>query len=1231
MNECSRKTKMLRFLMALGIAMSLPFPVAGQPLSRDGIKPSFVPNELIILLNHGTSAPAPEEIVNAVNQRRQVSGGLGIGNPVASRFVISERATKAARGYFAENPYIPEALLQRYIVLTFPSVVDLDRVAQALERNPNVLWTGKNWLGELSATEPNDPFFDDNPGGGSRPPEQHQWGSYSLHLPEAWDYTKGHSYVGIVDIGIDTDHPDLRPFDASGHFIGGNFRPHLSRDYGYDDDDVDEGQSQGGETVLFAGHGTHVSGIVGATPNNSKGVAGVCWNCSLLVSKVSTICLGYNGCFTDSDISDGITGAIGRGAQVLNVSLGYPSGAYPSCATQPLKPLCVALQLLENRDTVMTAAAGNDGGQASDFPAVDPRVIAVGGIQPGGSFWNDCPTQPGTDCGSNRSANQIVAPAKQVYSTFYVGLSTPANACNDSADGVVDGYGLCTGTSMASPYAAGVVGILRSINPLLTKANVKSLLTSNVENPVGWDPANGIGKPNVYAAVRAALGKANNAVLTNRLTPLFQLYSSVAEDYVYTTFPQMATGFQWSSSDYYSPSSAPQVGGYGPYFPGGKTCSGSPCDRYARASVYIFTTERSPSATVPLVPLYRMSFEGTFPGGPNNPNNRDHTYTIDTAGIDGFAAVGYRLDGIEGYIFKRCSPEPSCIPAGAVRLWRQYHYGRDDHAIFPESELAQWQAAGYTSVPTENDILGYVYPNVDSDGDNLIDGFEGLLGTNPALADSDCDGLSDGTEVLNYPYGDPLGSPGCALPPPPVANFSFACTGLSCSFNGTGSTGSGITYAWSFGDSTNGTGSTASRQYGVTGSYAVALTVTDPWGQQSSKSKKVSVNGDSPLPAESYFTVAPCRLVDTRTSAPLSSGQLYIFNVAGNCGIPATAKAVSFNMGVSSATGPGHLVFYPGNQSSGPFANSTMNFLADPTPRFNNAVLRLATNGAGTLALSPFVYATGQLHFILDVYGYFSEDTTPVAGAQGPLGYQTVTPCRIADTRTTASPLTHGIPRNFAVQGSCGVPAGAAAAMLNPVSVTPSEAGYIELFQAGTPVPFMATLGFPAGIFAQANGARTRLSASTPDVTVQFTGASSQTGTSHFVLDAYGYFKSDAPLKYRPVTPCRLVDTRLADQGAPAMAANETRTFQVQGNCGIPVGAKAAMLNIVAAAPTGFGRFTAFPSDTAQPAASLLNFSPNQGNLANGAILPLSTNANDLAIYTNSDTHLIIDVFGYFQ
>jgi serine protease len=116
---------------------------------------------------------------------------------------------------------------------------------------------------ELSGSAPNDPLF------------PMQWGLPSLHLPDAWERTLGHGYVGVVDTGIDTTHPDLRAFDGAGNYLGGNFRQQLSRDYGYDDDNVDEGEPQveSGQLrqVDRAGHGTHVAGIVGATTNQPLG------------------------------------------------------------------------------------------------------------------------------------------------------------------------------------------------------------------------------------------------------------------------------------------------------------------------------------------------------------------------------------------------------------------------------------------------------------------------------------------------------------------------------------------------------------------------------------------------------------------------------------------------------------------------------------------------------------------------------------------------------------------------------------------------------------------------------------------------------------------------------------------------------------------------------------------------------------------------------------------------
>jgi hypothetical protein len=569
--------------------------------------------------------------------------------------------------------------------------------------------------------------------------------------------------------------------------------------------------------------------------------------------------------------------------------------------------------------------------------------------------------------------------------------------------------------------------------------------------------------------------------------------------------------------------------------------------------------------------------------------------------------------------------------AVAVQVGNPVNYaGYFDHAGC--DTLAGWAAdrnrlnTSITASFYDNGVLfATVLANLSRPDVGAFLGDNGLHGFSFATPARLRDGATHMVSARFENSGTELGaSPVSLTCPLPVANFSFACTSLSCSFDGTSSTGTGLTYAWTFGDSTTGTGSTTGHTYGASGSDTVTLTVTNSLGQQSiPKSKKVSVIDETPVAAESFFAVPPCRIADTRTTTPLSSGVQRAFQVAGLCAIPASAKAVAFNVTVVSPTGAGFLVF--GNPTFGPFTQASINFDAANSPRANSAILRL---GTGSVNVNPYVAASpGQVQMILDVYGYFSEDTSPASGAQGPFGFQTLTPCRIADTRTS-TPLAVNTTRNFTVQGVCGVPAGASAALLNLAVVSPTAGGQASLFQAGAfpPVP---TINFNAGMVL-ANGAKILLAPATPDVSVNYYSPTAGAST-HALIDVFGYFKPDAPLKYRPITACRVVDTRFADQGGPMLGAPETRNFQIRGNCGVPASAKAVAVNITSVGAAGPGFLIAYPSGGAMPAASYLNFDPSQGALGNGGIVALSTQSNDLAVTTANSTHVIIDVFGYFQ
>jgi hypothetical protein len=124
-------------------------------------------------------------------------------------------------------------------------------------------------------------------------------------------------------------------------------------------------------------------------------------------------------------------------------------------------------------------------------------------------------------------------------------------------------------------------------------------------------------------------------------------------------------------------------------------------------------------------------------------------------------------------------------------------------------------------------------------------------------------------------------------------------------------------------------------------------------------------------PGDDYYTVSPCRVLDSREptgpwgGVPLGAHQERTLTVVGGaCGIPATAKAVSFNITAAAATAPGNLRVYPAGTTT-PGA-STLNFVAGQN-RANNGIVRLGAGGDLAIYSAP----SGTVHVVLDVNGYF--------------------------------------------------------------------------------------------------------------------------------------------------------------------------------------------------------------------------------------------------------------------
>ncbi len=120
-----------------------------------------------------------------------------------------------------------------------------------------------------------------------------------------------------------------------------------------------------------------------------------------------------------------------------------------------------------------------------------------------------------------------------------------------------------------------------------------------------------------------------------------------------------------------------------------------------------------------------------------------------------------------------------------------------------------------------------------------------------------------------------------------------------------------------------------------------------------------------------FYTLDPCRLIDTRLPVSqlggpaLEAGKDRVFLVAGTCGVPASAKAISVNIAVTQPTNPGNLRLYPAGLPV-PLV-STINYSAGQT-RSNNAVVPLNVLGEMAVFIGQ---ASGSVHLILDVNGYF--------------------------------------------------------------------------------------------------------------------------------------------------------------------------------------------------------------------------------------------------------------------
>ncbi|ADQ13935.1 S8 family serine peptidase [Halanaerobium hydrogeniformans] len=269
----------------------------------------------------------------------------------------------------------------------------------------------------LSYEEPNDPRF------------AQQWNLDMIDLPYAWSSQKGKSNirVAVIDTGIELEHEDLAA--------------RIDREYAYNFISQNSNVSDG------HGHGTHVSGTIGALTDNSLGVAGVSWAGEILPLKA----LNDRGSGNVSDLAAAILYAAGlddragnmEPVDIINLSLGTSSDS---------STLRNAINDAAAEGVILVAAAGNNQGRIN-YPAAYENVIAVGAADQTGEL--------------------------AYYSSYGPELDFIAPGGNDSNFGILstyknNSYQESSGTSMAAPHISGLIALLLSDNN--SASEVKEIL-----------------------------------------------------------------------------------------------------------------------------------------------------------------------------------------------------------------------------------------------------------------------------------------------------------------------------------------------------------------------------------------------------------------------------------------------------------------------------------------------------------------------------------------------------------------------------------------------------------------------------------------------------------------------------------------------------------------------------------------------------------------------------------
>jgi PKD repeat protein len=743
--------------------------------------------------------------------------------------------------------------IDRWFMVEVPRGTNILDVVERYKADPNVEYAKPDYVA-FPAVVPTDPLYADHWGHNNTAQlPGYDWGGtwdhtgppvgtvgFDANAEAAWDASQGFGsssiIIAILDSGVDIDHPDLNL--VSGY------------DFGDNDSNPDDNSAQ-------AGHGTCCAGVAASVVNNGIGACGAAPGCRIMPCKVAD----SGGSMYFSYIENALYWAADNGADIISLSL----GAYVS--NDPATD--AAITYAYNAGCVILAATSNDNYSYISYPANHAYVIGVGAASPCGdrkrSSSNSSECNPGVNpdpngytCdgerwwGSNYGPNsQDAAGAVDVIAPTIVPTTDIAGSGGYQSG---DYEPFFNGTSCATPYAAGVCGLIKSANPTWTASQIRNQLCTsaidivNVESGSGWDRYSGYGMVDAEAAVGGGGPTPPTAAFVG---------SPTSGDAPLTVdFTDQSTGgptsWSWDFGDTGSSSAQNPSHTYtavGTYTVTLTVSNAYGSDDEVKVNYITVTEPGSGYADLP----YSTGFEsGSLDQYWTTNVTNEGRVQITTANTPHSGSYHMTMDdAVNGGNYSQCEAWLHLDLAGAsdVELdfwWKDF--SDETHA----QDGVYFSDNGGSSFTKVLDLPGASYTN------NVWNNF--VLDVDDLASSA---GLSlTGTFVIKFQQYDNymITTDGMAFddisvtevtPTPPVAAFVGNPTSgevpLTVNFTDQ-STGSITSWSWDFGDGVGtSTAQNPSYEYTSTGTYTVTLTVTGPGGSDDEvKVDYITVNPPAP-------------------------------------------------------------------------------------------------------------------------------------------------------------------------------------------------------------------------------------------------------------------------------------------------------------------------------------------------------------------------------------------------